>query len=453
MKYYIFIVGCAMNYSDSERIAAVFDSFGFTRSKSEEDANILIAVSCSVRQTAVDRIYGKSGDWKKRKKKDPGFLTILSGCVLPEDKKKLKESFDLIFEINNIEELKKFLVSSVKKINSKNKNNLIKNESDYSKILNCDKDYLSIIPSYESSFRAYVPIMTGCNNFCSYCAVPYVRGREKSRPSAEIIKEIKNLVKRGFKEIILLGQNVNSYQVASNEKFLKVGGHRNRESFLKLIKKIDQIGGDYRVYFYSNHPKDMSLDLISAMSNLKHFPPYIHLPLQSGSDRILKSMNRHYTQKEYLGLVSRIKKDIPNVGITTDVIVGYPGETVEDFNQTKKVFERVGFEMAFISTYSPRPMTASSKIKDDIPLEEKRRREKILTEILRKNLILKNKKMIGKKVRVLIDGKKGEIFYGRDDLYKVVEIETDKPIVLGQFVKVKIIKTDTWKIKGRVISH
>lgn len=463
MKYYLWILGCAMNYSDAERIASVFDAAGYTPAKTEKEADVAVVVACSVRQTAIDRIYGKVNPWNKRRRKT-GFKTILAGCVLPEDKKKLASSFDLIFDVTEIKKLEEFLKLELKKLNSNYK----------LQISNYEKGYLSIIPKYESTFRSYVPIMTGCDNFCSYCAVPYTRGREESRPAEDIVNEIKDLVARGFKEITLLGQNVNSYGggVSKGTDPCK-GPSLAKNNFLELLKKIDKIEGDYRVYFYSNHPKDFSEALIKELPKLKHFPQYIHLPLQSGNDEILRQMNRHYTRAEYLGLVGRIREAMPNVVLTTDVLVGFPGETDQAFQDTMSVIKEAKFEMVFIGQYSPRPGTRSWDMVDDVAGSMKKARDKEITAYLRDYLEKYNRKFIGQTVRVLLDEKKparstdgNGKYYGRTEGYKVVEIvnrdypeltegsqlKTDQLLEVGQFYDVEITEARAWKLFG-VISE
>ncbi len=415
MKYFIWVLGCTMNYSDAERIATVMNLLGYKKTEEEKEANIIITVACSVRQTAIDRIYGKTRDWNKKRLKDIKFKTILSGCVLPKDQLKMENSFDLIFDINEIEKLSKFL---------KPKND----------IKGLSGEYLSILPQHKSSFRAFVPIMTGCNNFCSYCAVPYTRGREKSRPQKEVILEVKDLIKRGYTEIHLLGQNVNSYKY----------------NFSELLKKIDSLEGEWRGYFYSNHPKDFSEELLNTISKLNHFPHYIHFPLQSGDDNILKSMNRNYTKKIYLNLINKIRKLMPDVVITTDIIVGYPGENEKEFKQTIEVSIKSKFEMIFIGKYSPRPGAKSIKLLDNVSNLEKKKREKILTKVLEENLIKVNKKFKNKYLRILVDEKKNNKYYGRTEGYKVVEIKTDQELNIGQFYDVLIIDTSAWKLFGEL---
>jgi len=402
-----------MNYSDAERISAVLDSLGYTKTDDEKEADLFIVISCSVRQSAINRIYGKVRDLKEIRSHKSAFKTVLTGCVLEKDRKKLEKVFDIMLEVKDLEKLPNLLGSKSKGLSG---------------------EYLSIQPQYESTFRAYVPISTGCDNFCSYCAVPYTRGREKSRPAAEIIAEVKDLITKDYKEITLLGQNVNSYA----------------DGLIGLFQNIDAISGDYRVYFYSNHPKDMSDELIETLAALKHFPRYIHLPLQSGNDEIIHKMNRHYTRSQYLKLVAKIRKTMPDVTFTTDIIVGYPGETAEQFLDTADVMRKVEYDMAFIAQYSPRPGTVSAKQTDDVTIEEKIRREKVLQEILAETVLKHNRKLVGTTQKVLIDEQKNGKFYGRTESFKVVEIKTDQPLTIGQFTDVKIESAGSWKLLGTI---
>lgn len=411
-KFYLYILGCAMNYSDAERIASVLKSSGYEPG-SEAEADLILIVACSVRQKAIDRIYGKVKGWQRQKRKNPELKLILSGCVLEEDKAKLKKNFDLLFDIKEISQLERFLGTQVRQRSG---------------------EYLSLVPQYESSFRAFVPIMTGCDNYCSYCAVPYTRGREVSRPRAEVVAECRELIRKGYRELTLLGQNVNSYKFG----------------FEELLKELDAIEGDFRVYFYSNHPKDFSDELIELMSKLKHFPAYIHLPLQSGDDEILRKMNRRYNAREYLALVKKIREHLPDVTLTTDIIVGFPGEGEVEFAKTLEVVKRAKFEMIFIGQYSPRPGTVSAKMKDDVPPETKKLREKLLTEVLAENLEKANRRLLGQTLNVLIDEIKGHKYFGRTAQYKVVELKTDQPLEVGQFFDVSIKSTGPWKVFGEI---
>ena len=425
MKYYFWVLGCAMNYSDAERISAVFDSLGFKKTENEKEADIVCVIACSVRQHAIDRIFGKVKEWNEVKKHRQ-LITILSGCVLEKDRITMRRIFDIVFEINDLHQLPAKL-SEVNSIEFK----------DYFQFL----DYLSITPHYVSNFRAFVPISTGCDNFCTYCAVPFTRGREKSRPMDEIISEVRDLVSRGCKEITLLGQNVNSYGNDLKQKPAK-------GLFTKLIKKIDQIPGNYRVYFYSNHPKDISDELIMALPKLKHFPLYLHLPLQSGNDEILSLMNRHYTKEQYLNLVKSIRNKLPDILLTTDIIVGFPGETKDHFFDTLEVAKEAEFEMAFIAQFSSRPGTKAARMIDNVSKEEKKARDIEINKVLAKIVYDKNQKLIGTTLEVLIDEEKKDKIYGRTASYKVVEIIKSPTINIGDFIKVKIESATAWKLFG-----
>lgn len=313
-----------MNVSDSEKIAGILERRGHKKILDEKSANIIVINVCSVRQSAVDRVYAIVN-------RNSGKKIILAGCVLENDRKKLKGKV--------------------------------------SEFWNASK-YFDAPPCHRENATAYIPIMTGCNNFCSYCAVPFTRGREISRPASNIIREAKNLAKNGAKEVMLLGQNVNSY------KYKKTG-------FPDLLNKLAQSHPKITFKFLSPHPKDFSDELIVVMAKNKNIYREIHLPVQAGSDKILKAMNRPYTQKHYLDLVKKIKKAIPGIGFTTDIIVGFPGETRQDFAESIKVFKIIGFNEAYISKYSPRPGTISWKFKETVSLVEKKRREKILRALVK----------------------------------------------------------------------
>jgi len=425
MKYYFWILGCAMNYSDAERISAIFDSLGYEKTDKENEADLVCVIACSVRQHAVDRIFGKAKEWNETKKKRR-LITVLSGCVLEKDRKKMRNIFDIMFEIKDLNILPEMLSSII--------------EQDYENNPRIG-EYLSITPNYSSSFRAYVPISTGCNNFCTYCAVPYTRGREKSRPIIEIVNEIKGLVKNGYKEITLLGQNVNSF---GND----LSDTKKSTAFSKLAQEIDRIPGHYRVYFYSNHPKDISDDLINILPKLVHFPHYLHLPLQSGNDNILKAMNRHYTQKQYLELVEKIRNTMPDILLTTDIIVGFPGESEEQFLDTLRVVEKAKFEMIFLAQFSPRPGTKAAKMTDSVSKNEKKNRDMTLNKTLANILDNENHKLIGTTQEMLVDEAKNDKLFGRTKSYKVVEIKKSPEVRIGDFINVEIIDSTAWKLFG-----
>ncbi len=375
MRYFIKTFGCQMNASDSERVASLLEEIGYKKASSLKEADLVIFNLCSVRQTAVDRIYGqfnpKSQLKNSKNKRQKIFIT---GCILDKDKKKLQSKTQGIFNIRELDKGFKKVAQDFFK-----KNNLTKKEK---KLLGNSRDleasYLKIRPKYKYSDQAFVPIMTGCDNFCSYCVVPYTRGREWSRPVEDIVKEVEELVKNKYQEIVLLGQNVNSYRSWLEDNKNKM------VDFADLLKILNALPGDFQISFLTNHPKDMSSKLIKIIASLSKVKKHIHLPLQSGADEILKKMNRKYTQKDYLSLIKKIKKEIPEVILSTDVIVGFPGETEEQFQQTVKVIQEVGFSEVFINKYSPRHGTlAYRKYKDDISWKEKKRRWEEIAKLLK----------------------------------------------------------------------
>lgn len=461
MKYYIWILGCAMNYSDAERTTSVLEGVGYKKARDENDADLIVVLSCSVRQKAIDRIYGKLRNWTKRKRKGEKLTIAVTGCVLPEDRKKMTERIDLMFDIRDVDKLPT-LLTSLRGVHQLADDVAISktNRSQHPEGLAMTRlynDYLNIQPKHGSSFQALVPISFGCNNFCSYCAVPYTRGREKSRPMKEIVNECEKLIKKGYKEITLLGQNVNSYGNDLNQKSkvknqndkpkTKIDG--GKSLFVELLKKIDNIPGKLWIRFISNHPKDMSDELIDAVASLEKVTPYVHLPLQSGNDKVLKRMSRHYTKGHYLNLVKKIKKSIPDVAISTDIIIGFPQETKKEFLDSASVMKKVKFDMAYISQYSERPGTAASKLIDDVSAAEKKKRDKILNEILKKTALANNKKYIGKTVEVLVEKKYKNKLWGRTDTYKIVEFSGHEKNI-GNFVKVRIKNCTSWLLKGEI---
>jgi len=423
-KYFLHVLGCAMNISDSERIDQILSDLGYSKTRKENEANVFIVVACSVKQSAINRVYGKIHNWNKLKK-NQDITTILTGCVLETDKKSFLQKFDHVININEISKLPEIL--------NKKKQNY-------------NRDYFKITPQRTNNFQALVPIMTGCNNFCSYCAVPYVRGREKSRAKNEIIKECQELIKSGYKEITLVGQNVNSYQPEHLSKITATG----KFDFVDLLEKIASISGDFWIKFVSPHPKDTSLILIKTIAKHKNICNYFHLPLQSGSDKILESMNRPYTQKKYLNLVKNIYKYIPNVQISTDVILGFPGETKKDFNETIKIFKQANFTMAFISKYSPRKETKAFELEDDVTYAEKKIREEEINIVLAKTALENNKKLLNQNIKVLITEKKNKDYFGITEHNKNVKIKSVKSLKIGSFQIVKITKIETWKISGEI---
>ena len=347
MKYYIITYGCQMNKSDSERMAAQLEGKGYQLAQQVKEADLVVLNVCSVRQSAINRVYSKVKQIRSQKQK---AKIILTGCLLEKDKKQLARQVDEIWPIVDLE----------------------------------------IKPKYQSRCQVFVPIMTGCNNFCSYCVVPYARGQEYSRPAQEIIKEIKNLVNKGYQEITLLGQNVNSYQDHEGLSLRDSPCFKDCPlgtvphvplNFPNLLKTIHDIPGNFQIKFLTSHPKDMSDELIKVISQSKKISQEIHLPVQSGDNQILKKMNRGYTINHYKKLIKKIRQQIPQAKISTDIIVGFPNETEKQFQKTVNLVKEIGFKQAYVSVYSPRVGTAAAKLKDNVSSNEKKRRKRILLDI------------------------------------------------------------------------
>lgn len=353
MKYFIKTFGCQMNESDSEKIAGAFQLKGYKPAKTVDEAEVVVINTCSVRQSAEDRVLGLVNNLTKLSKKPK---IILTGCMLRYTLFQLKRILPEVDEFVNLQELIK-----------------------------------EVSPLHQDKKHAWVPIMKGCDNFCTYCVVPYARGKEKSRSIEEIYCQVKELVKRGYKEITLLGQNVNSYH--QKKKFrikdkkleleIKNLEKKYQNQFALLLALLHQIKGLKKIKFITSNPHDLTDDIIQAMK-LPKIDRYLHLPVQSGDDQILKKMNRKYTVQQYLDLIKKIKKEIPNIKIGTDIIVGFPGETKKQFQNTVKLSKKVGFKVAYIAKYSPRLGTAAYKLKDNIPYTEKKRRWQILNKLINK---------------------------------------------------------------------
>ncbi|MDA3802924.1 MAG: tRNA (N6-isopentenyl adenosine(37)-C2)-methylthiotransferase MiaB [Patescibacteria group bacterium] len=425
--YHIITIGCQMNVSDSEHLASFLEKEGFIYLPEREKVDLLIINTCGVKQMAEDRAYGLVN---KIKKENKDVKIIITGCLSKRDdvKRRLIGKVDWFLPVNDM-----YLIPDLLK------------GGDYNPYYSLDsfrkkegEKYLKEEPKHFSSYSAYIPIGNGCNNFCTYCVVPYARGREVYRPAQEIITEVKALLKKGYKEITLIAQNVNSY-------------NDDDYNFAKLLKEISEIPGDFWLRFSTSHPKDMSDELIEVIGSSDKIAKHLHLALQSGDDEILKAMNRKYTTSHYQELIDKIRKVKPEISITTDIIVGFPGETRGQFENTKEIFKNIGFEMAYISQYSPRPGTASAKMEDDVLNIEKKERFKELNEILKECAKNGNEKYKGKKVRVLIDGKnKRGKYYGKTSSFKTVLIKEDKELKLGDFYNIKIEKALPFGLEGVV---
>lgn len=429
-----------MNKSDSERIEAFFSRLGYQVTSEETAADILLVNACSVRQAAIDRIWGKIRLWNKLKDEKPEIITILTGCVLPQDIKSFAQKFDLVL---GIEELSRW----GEKIKKTRKPILSGVGGQENKKTKAASDYFKIIPKYQTRAQILVPIMTGCNNFCSYCAVPYTRGRETSRLVKDVISEIKKAVRAGCLEVTLLGQNVNSYRPKDRASFSKNNPYRH--PFAALLWELNQVKGLERIFFTAAHPKDMSDEVIDALT-LPKMVNYLHLPVQAGDDEVLRLMNRHYTAKDYLKLIEKIKAKKPNIALGTDIIVGFPGETKKQFLDTVKLYKTVNFDIAYLAKFSPRVGTVAAKFKDDVSLVEKKRRWLVLQKLMEQIVLKKNQQYYGRVVSVLVDSFKDGQCGGNSQEMKRVEFKGDKKLV-GRIVRVKINKPLMWILRGEIL--
>lgn len=450
LKYLIKTYGCQMNYSDTERMETYLNALGFSKTDVLKNADIIIFNTCSIRQKAEQRVLGHMGDLALLRQKNKNLIVIITGCMTKKSSSRYSESRDKLFNrapgldiALRIEELPK-LASLLREINPKLKINEIKEES--------LEDYFSIQANAKNNFQVFIPISTGCDKFCTYCIVPYSRGREKSRKVEEIVSEAKQFVENGCKEITLLGQTVNSYGLSAYDTAhdFKKDIPKNKSPFVYLLERLDELSKDglVRVRFSSSHPKDFSDELINAIAKLKTQMPYVHLPVQAGNNDELKRMNRPYKVEDFLEIIKKLRKKIPGICISTDVIVGFCGETEEEFMDTYNMIKDCAFDLVYISQYSERKGTYASKnLKNDISEKVKKSRwlatNKLLKEVSFKNM----KRFEGKKVDVLFEKySKGENI-GKSEHSKIVLVKSKKNLT-GKILPIKIIEAKEWVLIG-----
>ncbi len=433
LKYYILTMGCKLNENDSEKLVGMLEEMGYTESKDINDADLYLINTCCIRENAEEKVFGKLGEFKKIKE-NKDIVIALGGCMMQEKHitDKIKKSYpfvDIIFGTHTLhkvpEDLYKTLIGKEK----------IKDVLDVE-----GKVYEGLPIKRNDKKQASVTIMYGCNNFCTYCIVPYVRGRERSRKPEDILNEIEVLAKEGYKEITLLGQNVNSYN----------GG--NGYKFSNLLRDVDKIKGIEIIRFVSPHPKDFTDDVIDAIKDSKKISRLIHVPLQSGSTSVLKSMNRKYTKEQYLDLINRIHKKIPDAVFSTDIIVGFPGENEEDFEDTLDVVEKVNFEQIFMFIYSRRVGTVADRMDDQIPEEIKHKRFERLKKLFEDNIEINNQKYVGTIQKILVEGyskNNPTMLTGRTDTNKVVVFEGDEELI-GNIINIKIKSEHKWFLRGEL---
>lgn len=437
LKYYIETWGCQMNEEDSEKLSGGLKPLGHTRTESREEADIIIYNTCCVRENAEQKVDGNLGALKKLKKEHPEKIIAVTGCMMQQEgmADKIISKFpyvDIIIGTHNAYKFTEYLGRA------------LGGERPIIEVWDKEADIIEGAPiDRANTIKGFVTIMYGCNNFCTYCIVPHVRGRERSRASAEIIKEIEGMVAEGYKEVTLLGQNVNSYGKGLEENI----------NFAELLRKINKIEGLERVRFMTSHPKDLSDEVIDVIAEGEKLCESIHLPVQSGSSRILKKMNRHYTKEQYLETIKKIKEKIPNVALTTDIIIGFPGETEEDFLDTLDLVKQVEYDSAFTFLYSKRSGTPADMMFDQIDEKTKKDRFNRLVEAVNEICAKKNKLYDGKIVEVLVEGESksdSSKLTGRTRTSKLVNFTGNRENI-GKLVKVKITKANSFSLVGEEI--
>lgn len=438
LTYYIDTMGCSMNENDSSKYAGILESMGFKKSLNEKNANFILFNTCCIRENAENTLFGRLGSLKKQKINNKNTYIAVVGCMTQQKHiiDKIKTSYKFVDITLGTGAMNTFPIKLY---------NVLKDNKKSIEFIDVTNEVEEEVPiKYDDKFKASVSIIYGCNNFCSYCIVPYVRGRERSRKKEDILNDIKKLANDGYKEIMLLGQNVNSY------------GNDFKDSsynFPKLLKDIEKIDGIEIIRFMSPHPKDFSDELIEVIKDSKKIARQIHLPLQSGSTKILKEMNRKHTKEDYLKIVEKLKKADRNISISTDIIVGFPGETDEDFRETLDVVEKVKFDQIYMFIYSKRVGTRAEKMEDNTPQEEKVKRLEKIKEVYEEYLPDNNKKMIGKTYKVLVEGKSKNnenLYTGRTSQNKVVVFEGKEEFV-GKIVNIEIISEHLWYLRGKIV--
>lgn len=434
-KYHIVTYGCQMNVHESEKIAGILRRMGYEDTEKTEDADIIVFNTCCIRENAENHAFGNIGALKKLKKQKPDLLIAVGGCMTQEEGKTevLRKKFpfiDIMFGTLNLEDLKKLILRK-----KQQKKKVIEIREQAGEIVEFEDAYRTSYPN------AWVNIMYGCNNFCSYCIVPYVRGRERSRKPENIINEVKKLVDEGYKEITLLGQNVNSY---GSDGTVGV-------TFAQLLDQVASIEGKFRVRFMTSHPKDFNEDVVKVMKKHRKICRLVHLPVQSGSNTVLQAMNRRYTREKYLGEVQMLRDYLPEAELTTDIIVGFPGETEEDYLDTERLVKEVDFASAFTFVYSPRQGTKAATMSNQIPEELQKDRIMRLVELVNALTRKKSEKYVGKTVEVLCedyDEKKG-LYLGRDEFGRMGYFKSDKNVI-GEFVQLKVTRANGISLFGEI---
>ena len=434
-KYFVKTYGCQMNEHDSENIKAILEQMSYTETDDMENADLILLNTCAIRENAHNKVFGMIGRIKNLKEKNPNLIAGICGCMAQEEVvvNEILEKYnflDIIFGTHNIHNLPNILYTAV-------------NKKDLEvEVLSIEGEVIENIPvKRDSKYKAWVNIMYGCDKFCTYCIVPYTRGKQRSREHQYILDEVKDLVKNGYQEVTLLGQNVNAYGKDLNDGY-------DMSNLLEDVAKT----GINRIRFVTSHPWDFNDSMIEVIKKYDNIMPYIHLPLQSGSDSILKLMGRRYTKKSYIELYNKLKEALPHSSITTDIIVGFPNETEEDFNETLDVVNTCKFDGAYTFIFSPRVGTPAAKMADNVTLEEKNQRLYKLNELINKYSKEANDRYLDKIVPVLIEGtseKDENMLMGYTDTMKLVNVKADKKYI-GKIINVKINEIKTWSMDGEI---
>lgn len=463
MKYFLLPLGCQMNQSDTERVKTVLQGMGFKPTDNEDEATILGIIACSVRQKGIDKVYSRIKKWNETKN-NRNCITFVSGCVLPADRERFLKLFDLVFTMNDLPDLPDMIrqygvvVPTSQQANETTSIQINKPialaQQPKAKVqinpsANMDRFWV-IEPDHISDFEAFIPIQNGCNKFCTYCAVPYTRGREVSRKSEDILTELKDLVQKDYKVITLLGQNVNSYGLD------KKGDEIN---FAELLRRIGEYGNsvdkEFWVYFTSPHPRDMSDEVIEVISQYKCLAKQIHLPIQSGDNDMLQRMNRKHTLDDYRHIIHTIRRLLPEATIFTDIIVGFTGETEEEFENSRKAMEEFKYNMAYIAQYSVRPGAVASTWADDVPKETKKKRYHILTDELMKHSLVYNQGLVGKTLKVIVNGfdRNNAYLTGYTEGKIVIRFKSSDKNLIGKIVKVEVTSATPLSIEGNLVTE
>ena len=435
-NYHIITYGCQMNEHDSENIAGMLEALDYSHTPNPEEADVVVMNTCSVREHADKRFFGMLGQFKKQKKNNPDFIICICGCMpqQPHIVEEIRKSFswvDIVFGTQTIAEFPNLLLERIR--TGKKQFSIIANNEEIPEEKESKREF---------KHKALVNITYGCNNFCTYCIVPYTRGREKSRSLRAVKQEIINLVNDGVKEVMLLGQNVNSFRDADGN------------NFAALIRALDEVEGLERIRFMTSHPKDLSDELIACFGDCKKICHNIHLPVQSGSDEVLRRMNRHYNRERYMEIVEKLRATCPDLSISTDIIVGFPGETEEDFQDTLSLVREVEYDSAFTFIYSPRVGTPAAKYDNQIPENIKHDRFDRLVDEVNRCSAKKNSEYLGRIVDVMVDGASKNdagAWSGRTDTFKLVNFTSEEPLTEGQMVSVRITETKTFSLDGEKV--